>query len=196
MPSDVNCPVCGANGTAQANDLIARSVATQPAAVAISVPRAAMRVATTATMPPPAASIPSAPPGVAQQNAPANAQVDFTRAINEARAKVFWGDTRQQAIVCLVGHGVNHSEASNIVDGLMKARAAAIRANGIRKIFLGIGYMCVPIISLLIFLRIGFLPIKLFAVTVMIGLWGAWMVIKGCFMTVAPKAEAGDVANQ
>ena len=194
MPSDVTCPACGANGTAEANDIIARSFPMQPGVVAASVPRKRVFIATAAQQP--ANATASAQAAAAQDTAPPLAQLDFTRAINEARAKIFWGDTRQQAIVCLASHGIAHAEASTVVDGLMKARAATIRANGIRKIFVGIGLMLVPVVSLAIFLYFRVIPIKLFAITLAIGAWGAWMVIKGTFMTVAPKAETGDVANQ
>jgi len=166
----------------------------QPGVVAASVPRKRVFIATAAQQP--ANATASAQAAAAQDTAPPLAQLDFTRAINEARAKIFWGDTRQQAIVCLASHGIAHAEASTVVDGLMKARAATIRANGIRKIFVGIGLMLVPVVSLAIFLYFRVIPIKLFAITLAIGAWGAWMVIKGTFMTVAPKAETGDVANQ
>jgi hypothetical protein len=42
----------------------------------------------------------------------------------------------------------------------------------------------------------GYIPLKLFAVTIMIGLWGAWKVLKSLFMILAPKSEPGDVAEQ
>ncbi len=68
MPAAVACPVCGTDGTAAANEVIARSLAAQPA----PAPVAAMRVPT-ATVPPaparPVAAAPGAP--VAAQRTPA-----------------------------------------------------------------------------------------------------------------------------
>jgi len=43
---------------------------------------------------------------------------------------------------------------------------------------------------------IGSLPLKLFAVTVAVGLWGAWWFLKGMIMFCAPKSEPGDVADK
>jgi len=36
----------------------------------------------------------------------------------------------------------------------------------------------------------------IFAVTIILGFWGVWMIIKGIHMVAAPKSEAGDVAEQ
>src|SRR5215471_8858980 len=44
MPSPVGCPVCGADGTAAANQVIAQSLASQPAVAAAPAP--ALRVST------------------------------------------------------------------------------------------------------------------------------------------------------
>jgi len=45
-------------------------------------------------------------------------------------------------------------------------------------------------------MSVGFIPIKLFALTVMVGLWGIYMAFKGTFMVLAPKFEPGDVSEQ
>jgi len=74
--------------------------------------------------------------------------------------------------------------------------AATVRANGIKKILTGIGLMAVPVVALIIFLMIGVIPLKIFAVTIMIGLWGVWTLINGIIMVLAPKAEHGDLADQ
>jgi len=61
MPSSVACPVCGADGTAAANQVIAQTLAAQPVApevpVAPTIP--AMRLRSTASSPAP--SLPAAP---------------------------------------------------------------------------------------------------------------------------------------
>jgi hypothetical protein len=54
----------------------------------------------------------------------------------------------------------------------------------------------VPVVAFFYFLHIGVFPIKLFAMTVAVGLYGAWRFLKGMFMVLAPKSEAGDVADK
>ena len=42
----------------------------------------------------------------------------------------------------------------------------------------------------------GVIPLKLFALTVIVGLWGGYRVLKGITLVVAPRSETGDVADQ
>lgn len=107
-----------------------------------------------------------------------------------------WGDSQDDVTKYLMMQGFSHQEALDIVKLIFQERAAAVRANGIRKIFVGCGLICVPIIALLIFLHIGVIPMKLFGLTLMVGFYGLWLVINGILMAVAPKSEQGDVADQ
>lgn len=122
--------------------------------------------------------------------------VDRNQAEHEARAKAMWGDSKEQIIGYLMIQGFTLPEATEVATNLFKERTAAVRANGIRKIIIGSGMICVPIVALIIFLSIGVIPLKLFAVTIMIGLYGAYIALKGILMAVAPKSERGDVADQ
>lgn len=122
--------------------------------------------------------------------------VDRSQAEHEARAKAMWGDSKEQIISYLMIQSFSVAEATELATKLFKERTSAVRSNGIRKIIIGTGMMCVPVIALLIFLSIGIIPTKLFALTVMVGLYGVWLVINGILMAVAPKSEGGDVADQ
>lgn len=225
MPTRVACPSCGSDGTDTANDTIARLFPSDSSPVVrlIELPSQA-RVATAtieSPMPPPMASTMAAAPPVlaapppirvtvgAKPNGPAESSrsaarrpdprlglVDRTQAEHEARAKAMWGDSKEQIISYLMIQGFSVPEAKELATKLFKERTAAVRSNGIRKIIIGIGLMCVPVIALLIFLSIGFIPMKLFALTVMVGLYGFWLLLNGILMAVAPKSERGDVADQ
>jgi hypothetical protein len=122
--------------------------------------------------------------------------VDRAQAEHEARAKAMWGDSKEQIISYLMIQSFTVAEATELATKLFKERSAAVRSNGIRKIIIGTGLTCVPIIALLIFLSIGVIPMKLFALTIMVGLYGVWLIINGILMAVAPKSERGDVADQ
>ena len=123
-------------------------------------------------------------------------QIDPAQAQHEAKAKIFWGDPPEAVIGYLLMQGFSHEEASNLVREMFRERAATVRANGIRKILTGIGLMAVPIVALIIFLSIGVIPMKIFAITVAVGLWGVWMLLNGIIMVLAPKSEKGDLADQ
>jgi len=207
MPAAVACPVCGVDGTAAANAAIAQSIPSQPAMVAARVvmasPTAAAAPAVThmrAAAPSlpirqsaPAASAPTASP---RRAALLPGQIDPAQAEHEARAKILWGDPPDAVVKYLMIQRFSYEEASSLVGTLFRERAVTIRRNGIKKTVIGIGLMCVPVVAFIIFTIMGFLPLKLFGATLVVGVWGAWMVLKGTIMFLAPKSEPGDVAEQ
>jgi hypothetical protein len=92
--------------------------------------------------------------------------------------------------------GFNREEASEMVEELMRARGLEVRSNGIKNIVFGGGLILLPIVSFVIFLIIGVIPLKIFAFMVIGGFYGIWLVIKGTHMLISPKSESGDVAEQ
>jgi len=191
MPGAVACPVCGADGTSAAESVIAQSLAAQ-APVAVARLRPAIAAPSMAL----ASAASPAPRPAPSRGVLLPGQVDRTQAEHEARAKISWGDAPVSVISYLRMQGFSQEEASSFVGTLFQERARTIRANGIRKSFTGIGLMCVPVVALIVFLSMGYLPLKLFAVTLMIGTYGAWTLLKGIIMFLAPKSEPGDVAEQ
>jgi hypothetical protein len=107
-----------------------------------------------------------------------------------------WGDAPEQITSYLMVQGYNREEAMELVKALVKERTSAVRANGIRKMIIGFGLMWVPVIALIIFLSIHFMPIKLMGAAIMVGVYGAYLLLRGFLMAVAPKSEKGDVADQ
>ena len=114
----------------------------------------------------------------------------------EARAKISWGDPPKEVLKYLMIQGFSYQEASEVVNELFQERAATIRSNGIKYIIGGFALMCVPVGAFFTFRRFGVLLVRSFLVTIVVGLVGLWMFIKGIFMVVAPKSESGDVAEQ
>jgi hypothetical protein len=92
--------------------------------------------------------------------------------------------------------GFSREEASGQVNELFRERAATVRANGIRKILTGIGLIAVPIVTLIIFMIMRVILVRIFALTVAVGLWGFWTLVNGIIMLLAPKSERGDLADQ
>jgi hypothetical protein len=124
-------------------------------------------------------------------------QIERPKAEAEAKSKIFWGDAPDEVLKYLMRQGINVDEASNLVATLLQRRALAIRRAGIRKNVIGLLLMCVPVASYFIFMAvIGGLPLKFFAATVAVGLWGVWMFLKGTIMFLSPKSEPGDVADK
>jgi len=215
MPSGVTCPTCGADGTIAANDSIARHfTATVPIQPVIKLITPAP--APIASVPPSSAPItaPSSEPvraaapsihlstrSTATAATPPRTDlrrglVDPAQAEHEARAKAMWGDSEKDVTGYLMLQGFNYPEATELAKKIFKERAAAVRANGIRKIIIGFGLMCVPVITFIISAIIGIFIAKIIGAAVLAGLYGMYLSIMGILMAVAPKSEKGDVADQ
>jgi hypothetical protein len=196
MPNTVACPVCGTDGTAAANVAIAHSLSAQSAVAVTPAGGPRIRIAT----PPPSTQpdTPAAPAPAAAPRRPAllPGQIDHNQAKHEAKAKIFWGDPPEKVVAFLRIQGFSREEASDLVRELYQERAATVRANGIKKIFTGIGLIAVPIVSLIVFIMIGVIPMKIFGLTLAVGCWGVWKLINGIIMVLAPKTEHGDLADQ
>lgn len=192
MPLTVTCPLCGADGTSAANDFLARQLAPATGAAESRAP---------------AITLPASENPVhlsdRSTHSPSTNRADLRRGLadrsqaeHEARAKMMWGDSKDDVTGYLLLQGFSYPAASELATTLFKERVAAVRANGIRKMIIGFGLMWVPVIALFAFKAIGVIPIKLMGVAVVIGLYGGWLMVNGLLIAVAPKSERGDVADQ
>ncbi len=225
MPWAVACPICGTDGTPAANMAIAQSIPAAPlravaapaAAVAVAAPATAvappppaLRISAapqshTATAPAPPPPAPPARLAAPPPTAPAApngrkllpGQLDPAQAQIEAKAKISWGDPPEEVIKYLLLQGFTREEATPFVQQLFNERARTVRKNGIGKMIVGTGMLFVPLVFYFIFASANMMmfPVKIFAITVMVGLWGLGKVLKGIFMFVSPRTERGDVAS-
>jgi hypothetical protein len=189
MPHSVACPVCGLDGTAAANLVISQSLR-EPIPAAL-VP--ALGPADSTKLAIGAGGSKGTRPGV---RASAALQPDRSKAEAEARSKVCWGDSPEEVVKFAMTQGIARDEAVELVHSLLRERFGMLRGIGTRKIITGIPLICVPLVALGVFLKIGFLPIKIFAITVMAGLYGVYLTYRGCFMVFLPKFEGGDIADK
>ena len=216
MPYTVACPICGVDGTEAANAALAQTLAASivqaaPAmAVASASPVAAsmggIAVARATAPPPPNLARIAAPPPAAAAPPAQSAgrkpllpgQITPEQAQIEGRAKIFWGDSPDEVKKFLMRNSIPVAEATALVDAWFIDRAKTIRKNGIKKFFTGIMLASVPVIFYFVAVASAgdFAPMKLFAVTIMVGLYGAYMFVKGTIMFCAPKSEPGDVSDQ
>jgi uncharacterized membrane protein HdeD (DUF308 family) len=123
-------------------------------------------------------------------------QVDRNQAEIEARAKISWGDPPQEVVKYLMIQGFSYEEAAPLVHSMFQERASTIRRTGITRVVMGIGLMAVPVVAWFWFESIGVISYKIFAITVMAGVWGIYLLIKGIFMIASPSSESGDVAEK
>lgn len=191
MPYAVACPVCGVDGTAAANTVIAQAAPAEPVPASEAPPTSLrLRVAT-----PQRAAGPAAVATSSHRPASHHPAKDFTSAKSEAQSKINWGDPPEKVTRFLMMQGMDASEADDFVRELSRARAQTVRGEGVKKIIVGCGLVCVPIVALVVFLSVGYLPLKTFAVTVLVGLWGLWKAFRGTFMLLLPRLEHRDIAD-
>jgi hypothetical protein len=193
MTSPVACPACGADGTIAANAIIVQNTQSQPSVA--PKPAARLHVAKPASPIQSAVSNPSNPSAAPYRSALLPGQLEPAKAEAEAKAKIFWGDPPEDVVKFLMMHGFSHEDASVSVRAMFQERATTLQGIGIRKIVTGIALMAVPVVTFIILALIHFMLIKLLALAVMVGLWGAWMFLKGLIMVLTPKFETGDVAD-
>jgi hypothetical protein len=197
MPYTVACPICGADGTGAANEVISQSV--QPVAVAAAP---GGRLQLHEALAAPAVRVAEPPVHVARTTTRTThtrtvllpGQTDPGQVAHEARAKIFWGDPPQEVLKFLMINSVPRQEAMEIIRELTHERIVQMRKNGLVKVFSGILMICVPIGGW--FGGMAVISIKLFAFMIMLGLWGFYRLIKGMLMVVAPKSQHGDVSEQ
>jgi uncharacterized membrane protein YfcA len=108
---------------------------------------------------------------------------------------MLWGDPPQAVLSFIMMQGIGRAEAQEIVDELVDERAKTVRATGFRKIFTGIGCILVPIVTLVGFLMIGVIQTQILAVTIMVGVYGIWLLLNGIIKVVAPRFEKGDASE-
>jgi hypothetical protein len=189
MTSSVACPSCGADGTTAANAIIAERAQSQTTVV--SEPTVRLHVAT------PASTIqPALPTSPARRGALLPGQIDPAKAQIEARAKIHWGDPPEDVVKFLMMNGFSHEDATISVRAMFRERATALQKVGIVKIVTGIALMAVPVVVLLIFAYYHVVLITLLALAGAVGLWGAWMFLRGLMMVLFPKSESGDVSDK
>jgi hypothetical protein len=191
MPSAVNCPGCGAEGTAAANDFISHQLAVVPAPAATF----------TATASPPRAQAPmrlaraqSEPAGVSPAVAPDDTGRD--KLVREAKAKMTGGDSMEQVAAFLTVKGFDRAEAMELARGFYKERAKIVRSNGIKKTIVGFVLMLVPLGAYLSYKDTGRLRIRASLWAYGVGIFGAYMFVSGIIMVLAPKSEKGIVVKE
>jgi hypothetical protein len=193
MPYPVACPSCGTDGTFAANEIISQNLAStaavpdEPAQATHTSERIAAPVVRMV------GARPQAPTAVPARLEPG--QVARPQAKLEARAKILWGDPEEDVVKFLMRQNISHENACEIVDELLDERAAAIRGNGLSKMITGGFMMCVPVVAWFSFMGIGFISFKIFGLTVAVGLWGVWRVLRGVMMFLSPRSEKGDVSD-
>jgi hypothetical protein len=113
----------------------------------------------------------------------------------EARAKIIWGESKESVSAFLQTHGFGEQDTLSLLAEFDQERATAIRSSGIKKLTMGALLVPIPVIAYLVFMAMGVILMKIFAITIVAGLFGLWKVIDGISMIMAPGSERGDLSS-
>ena len=119
-----------------------------------------------------------------------------------ARAKIFWGDDRDDVIKHLLDNGFEVEEANRMVEEFYLERFSILRRWGMKKMLLGsllVALGLAPWLTFCIILhRFVMPPMVVLVVLVVLGaafVYGGYSCLKGSMMYMWPKNETGDVAD-
>jgi hypothetical protein len=115
---------------------------------------------------------------------------------SEARAKIFWGDSAESVIAHLQSQGIQNPDAATLTESFLQERDTSVKSLGRRSIMIGAPLILVPVISYLIMHQMGILLMKLLGLTVVVGLFGGWKVVKGTIMVTSPRSYPGDLSEE
>ena len=207
MAFAVACPVCGANGTEQANSMLG-----QMSIFKLVEPAPAPSPAAIPPPPPPVVARPSAPTlvsspiqtAVAAQSAPTYrpgaaklgiAPKDPEQVEAEAKAKILWGDKPEEVTHFLMLQGFTQPEASEKVRAMVKERLRTIRAKGVAKtrggavLTLGSGGF------LWMLIKVGFFSPFVLGLVGLACVVGLWLLLNGLLTILAPGSQLGDASE-
>ena len=122
------------------------------------------------------------------------------RAEVEARAKIMWGDPPEEVGKYLVSLCYSEPQAAEVVQGLIKERLAAVRANGVKQMVKGGGLICASGAGFLAlalvehFYHVRIRSLWVIGSVIGIGVVGCWYFFDGSIKLISPQLQRGDVA--
>ena len=207
MAFAVACPVCGANGTEQANAMLG-----QMSIFKLVEPAPAPSPAAIPPPPPPVVARPSAPTlvsspiqtAVAAQSAPTFrpgaaklgiASKDPEQLEAEAKAKILWGDKPEEVTHFLMLQGFTQPEASAKVRAMVKERLRTIRAKGVAKTLGGAVLTLGSGGFLWMLIKVGFFSPIVLGLVGLACVVGLWLLLNGLLTILAPGSQLGDASE-
>jgi len=114
----------------------------------------------------------------------------------DARAKIMWGEPPDKVRDYLMSKHVGEKDAALLLEEVMAERAASIRSDEMKKVWLGSAFIAAPIAYYFVtHLWIGYWSLKFFAGLIVLGAVGLAKLTSGISMVLRPRAVRGDLAN-
>lgn len=115
--------------------------------------------------------------------------------VADARAKITWGENPEKVITFLQSKNAGDKDAFELIEELQKERAASIRADGIKKTWIGALFVLASVAYYFASMFIGYWSMKFFAALIVVGAVGLAKITSGLSMILRPRAVTTDLAN-
>jgi len=133
------------------------------------------------------------PPALVNAHQVAHAHAESI--VTDARAKIFWGENAEKVRAFLLSKNVGDKEAQELIAALLEERAESIRADGVKKLWLGGLFALAPVAYFLFYRFAGDMELKIFSGLVVLGVVGVTRIVSGLRMILRPQTVTGDLSN-
>jgi hypothetical protein len=119
----------------------------------------------------------------------------------EARAKITWGDSRDDVCTWLEGCGMSPATAAAVVSVCLRERAGAMRGKGVRDSILGGAGLAIGLLILFAGIQLagvrqlGRLPGLVMGVGILLGMYTAYLLFRGLERLVFGAHSDGAVSD-
>ena len=113
----------------------------------------------------------------------------------EARARILWGEKAEKVHAYLLAEEVNSEDAWALLAEINTERLAAIRHDGVAKIWLGLPLVLLPVALYFFSLHAPKVNARGFTAAIALGAIGLVMLTKGISMALRPESISGDLSN-
>jgi hypothetical protein len=100
----------------------------------------------------------------------------------DARAKVFWGERADKVMEFLASKGVEREVGRAFLQEVLDEKLVDTRSEGRTRIWKGAGLILIPVAYYVVVQLTGYLFVKLFAVLLVVGAYGLFVLTKGIGM--------------
>lgn len=122
--------------------------------------------------------------------------VSSDKLLNEARARIMWGESRDEVREWLSEQGSDTMGADEILRSCIRERGALVRKRAIIEIIAGLGLIAVPVsILLVLWFVIGIMINVVFAVCIAVALYGLFRLLRGIGWMSSGANYHGSVAD-
>ncbi|MCJ8330554.1 MAG: hypothetical protein HRT89_19690 [Lentisphaeria bacterium] len=121
--------------------------------------------------------------------------MDEEQIIEEARGMIIWGDREDDVRDFLQSKNIGSMQINELLKEFKSDRHNEIRRVGVKNIVIGVLLASVPVITLIIFLFMGLIYIKIMVIAIVIGVYGLYKILDGLMKTLNPSSTKGSLTD-